>query len=156
MDPHTRFLCEEAHHIFILKTTDEISNFVTMEDYQFFWSHADEFIQSSYSNIHFGHYKAIARDRYLSALQAAKLSLAARTGIPIDQWGLVLTVLLEKEFGNIYLDKMRAIWLMEADFNWLMKLVFAKQMMDQAYDAGIIPSEQFAPGALRPHTESAV
>jgi hypothetical protein len=33
---------------------------------------------------------------------------------------------LEKEFGNIYLDKMRAICLMEADFNWLMKLVFAE------------------------------
>jgi hypothetical protein len=121
MDPHTRLLCEEAYRIFTLKTTDEISNFVTTEDYQFFWSHADEFIQSSYSNIHFGHYKAIALDQYLSALQAAKLSFAARTGIPIDRWGLALTVLLEKEFGNIYLDKMRAICLMEADFDWLMK-----------------------------------
>lgn len=144
MDPHTRMICEEAHRIFILKSTEEVCNFVTTDDYQFFWSQADEFIQSSYSNIHFGHYKAIARDRYLSALQAAKLSLAARTGIPMDRWGSALTVLLEKEFGNIYLDKMRAICLMEADFNWLMKLVFAKRMMDQAYDAGIIPVEQFA------------
>jgi hypothetical protein len=144
MDPHTYMLCQEAHHIFTLKTTEEVCNFVTTEDYQFFWSTADEFIQSSYSNIHFGHYKAIARDRYLSALQAAKLSLAARTGIPMDRWGSALTVLLEKEFGNIYLDKMRAICLMEVDFNWLMKLAFAKRMMDQAYDAGIIPVEQFA------------
>ena len=64
----------------------------------------------------------------------------------MDRWGSALRVLLEKEFGNIYLDKMRAIFLMEADFNWLMKLVFvfAKRMMDQAYDAGIIPLEQFA------------
>jgi hypothetical protein len=138
MCPHTRLLCKEAHRIFVLKMTEEIANFVTTEDYQFFWSRADEFIQ------HFGHYKAIARDRYLSALQAAKLSLAALTGIPLDRWGSALTVLLEKEFGNIYLDKMRAICLMEADFSWLMKLVFAKRMMDQAYDAGIIPSEQFA------------
>jgi hypothetical protein len=46
-NPHTRFLCEEAHRIFILKTTEEISNLVTTEDYQFFWSHADEFIQSA-------------------------------------------------------------------------------------------------------------
>jgi hypothetical protein len=35
MDPHTRLLCEEAHRIFTLKTTDEISNFAT-EDYQSF------------------------------------------------------------------------------------------------------------------------
>jgi hypothetical protein len=33
---------------------------------------------------------------------------------------------------------------MEADFNWLNKLVFAKRMMDQAYDAGHIPLEQYA------------
>jgi hypothetical protein len=39
---------------------------------------------------------------------------------------------------------MRAICLLEADFNWLNKLVFAKRMMDQAYDAGNIPPEQFA------------
>lgn len=119
MDPHTRMLCVEAHRIFTLKTIEEVCNFVTTDDYQFFWSRADEFIQSSYSNIHFGHYKAIARDKYLSALQAAKLALTARTGILIDEWGSALTILLEKEFGDIYLDKMRAICLMEADFNWL-------------------------------------
>lgn len=33
---------------------------------------------------------------------------------------------------------------MEADFNWLNKLIFAKRMMYQAYDAGLIPAEQFA------------
>lgn len=88
--------------------------------------------------------KASAHDKYLSALEAAKLSLSACTGIPLDRWGSALTVLLEKEFGNIYLEKMRAICLLEADFNWLNKLIFAKRMMDQAYDANIVPVEQFA------------
>jgi hypothetical protein len=144
MDSHTRLLLEEAHRVFSLKSTEEISNFVSTEDFQYFWSRSDEFVQSSYSNIHFGHYKAVSHSRYLSSLEAAKLSLAAKTGIPMDRWGHSLTVLLEKEFGNIYLEKMRAICLMEADFNWLNKLVFAKRMMDQAYDKGLIPSEQFA------------
>eukprot|EP00956_Cyclotella_meneghiniana_P034366 scaffold104037_cov45-Cyclotella_meneghiniana.AAC.3 len=144
MDEHTRLLCEEAHRIFSLKSTEEISNYVSSDDFQYFWQHADEFIQSSYSHIHFGHYKAIAHDRYLSALEASKLSLAATTGIPMDRWGSALTVLLEKEFGNIYLEKMRAICLLEADFNWLNKLIFAKRMMDQAYDNGLVPVEQFA------------
>ena len=144
MDWHTRLLCEEAHRIFSLKSTEEISNYVDSDDFQYFWLHCDEFIQSSYSHVHFGHYKAIAHDRYLSALEAAKLSLAASTGIPMDRWGSALTVLLEKEFGNIYLEKMRAICLLEADFNWLNKLIFAKRMMDQAYDNGMVPVEQFA------------
>jgi hypothetical protein len=73
-----------------------------------------------------------------------KLSLAASTGISMDQWGSALTVLLEKQFGNIYLEKMRAICLLEADFNWLNKLIFAKRMMDQAYDNGMVPVKQFA------------
>lgn len=33
---------------------------------------------------------------------------------------------------------------MEADFNWLNKLVFAKRMMDQAFNAGNVPLEKFA------------
>jgi hypothetical protein len=87
MDPHTRLLLEEAHRAFSLKSTEEISNFVSTEDFQYFWSHADEFVQSSYSNIHFGHYKAVSHNRYLSSLEAAKLSLAAKTGIPMDRCG---------------------------------------------------------------------
>ncbi len=39
---------------------------------------------------------------------------------------------------------MRAICLLEADYNWLNKFVFAKQMMDRAFKEEIIPAEQFA------------
>jgi hypothetical protein len=144
MCPKTRLLCKLAHEIFSQKSMEDIATFIQTSDYQYYWKRANEFIQSSYSHIHFGHHKAAARDRYLSALEAAKLSLATRSGIPLERWGSALTVLLEKEFGNIYIKKMRAICLMEADFNWLNKLIFAKRMMDQAYDAGHVPLEQFA------------
>jgi hypothetical protein len=62
----------------------------------------------------------------------------------MERWGSALTVLLDKEFDNIYLDKMRDICLLEADFNWLNKLTFAKRMMDQAYNTGVVSVEQFA------------
>jgi hypothetical protein len=52
-------------------------------------------------------------------------------------------VLLKKMFGNIYIDKMQAICLLEANYNWL-NIVFAKQMMDKAFEEDIIPAEQFA------------
>jgi hypothetical protein len=39
---------------------------------------------------------------------------------------------------------MRAICLLEVDYNWLNKYVFAKQIMDNALLEGIIPMEQFA------------
>ncbi len=41
---------------------------------------------------------------------------------------------------------MRAICLLEANYNWLNKLVFAKQMMDKAFEGDIIPVKQFAIG----------
>ena len=72
------------------------------------------------------------------------LNLALQTGVPLERWGNGLTVLLEKEFGSIYIDKLRAICLFEADFNWLSKLIFAKRMMSQAMDKGMIPPEQIA------------
>jgi hypothetical protein len=39
---------------------------------------------------------------------------------------------------------MQAICLLEANYNWLNKFVFAKQMMDKAFQGDIIPVEQFA------------
>ena len=84
-----------------------------------------------------------AQDRFLLALQTAKLTLAATTGILLARWGNGQTVLLEKVFGNIYIDKMWAICLLEADYNWLKIYVFAKCMMDRAFKEDFVPVEQF-------------
>jgi hypothetical protein len=75
---------------------------------------------------------------------AAKLTLVASTGVPLACWGNGFTLLLKMAFGNIYIDKMQAICLLEANYNWLNKLVFAKQMMDKAFQGDIIPTKQFA------------
>jgi hypothetical protein len=53
-------------------------------------------------------------------------------------------VLLKKVFGNIYIDKMWAICLLEANYNWLNNIVFAKEIMDKAFEGDIIPAELFA------------
>jgi hypothetical protein len=77
-------------------------------------------------------------------MHAAKLTLAASTGIQLAHWENGLMGLLKKVFGNIYIDKMWAICLLEANYNWLNKFVFAKQMMDKAFQGDIIPLDQFA------------
>jgi hypothetical protein len=55
-----------------------------------------------------------------------------------------LTILLEKIIGNIFVHKLREICLLEANFNWWNKRVFAKRMMHQALQASLIPQECFA------------
>jgi hypothetical protein len=74
----------------------------------------------------------------------AKLSICAHNGVPLAWWGKGLTVLLEKILGNVFVHKLRAIWLLEADFNRQNKLIFAKQMMQQAGWDRAIPKECFA------------
>jgi hypothetical protein len=51
---------------------------------------------------------------------------------------------LEKVAGVALVHKLRAILLMEADFNMHNRLIFGNRMMDVAREAGLIPDEQFA------------
>ena len=98
----------------------------------------------SYSGLHFGHYKAASFDKNLSVLHAAKLLECAKRGLPLGQWSFGITVLLEKIMGNTYVNKLRAICLFEADFNWLNKLIFAKRMMQLADECNAIPEGIFS------------
>ncbi len=143
MDTHTKLLLQEARRIFHRLSKEEEVDFVLTTEFQSYWQHANEDIQSSKSGCNFGRYKASSFDCYLSAMHAAKLTLATSTSIPLARWGNELTVLLKKVFGKIYIDKMWAICLLEANYNWLNKFVFAKQMMDKAFEGDTIPVEQF-------------
>jgi hypothetical protein len=53
-------------------------------------------------------------------------------------------VLLEKVFGVRLIDKLRAICLLEANFNWLNKLIFAHRLEQHCWKHGLVPAEQFA------------
>ena len=53
-------------------------------------------------------------------------------------------VLLEKTRGNNFINKMRAICLLEANFNYFNKTIFARRMMASAQDRGQTPTECFA------------
>lgn len=53
-------------------------------------------------------------------------------------------MLLEKEFDSVFFDKLRAIILFEADFNWLQKIVFSKIMANLAMKHDLVPPEQCA------------
>ena len=63
------------------------------------------------------HYKEAAHSKYLSLLHVAKLNLDLSTGIPLERWGYDSTVLPQKEFGSIYINKLRVMCLFEVDFN---------------------------------------
>ncbi len=53
-------------------------------------------------------------------------------------------VLLETIMGNVFVHKVCTICLLEANFNWWNKLIFAKCMMQQTIQNGSIPQECYA------------
>jgi hypothetical protein len=77
----------------------------------------------------------------LLAMHVAYLTACTRKGIPLKQWGVRLTVLLEKIIGNNFVHKLQAICLLKADFNWMNKIIFAKQMIGMALEKKLIPGE---------------
>jgi hypothetical protein len=119
----------------------DISCEITKQDFQQYWRKAKERTSSSLSGLHFGHYKAAAHSDYLSELQAVKTQLAVTGYSPLTRWRTSLVCMLEKVEGVIVVDKLRAILLLEADFNFSNGLIFSKRMMHQAETQQWIPDE---------------
>jgi uncharacterized protein (UPF0332 family) len=117
IDDATALLLEEIGRLGCMLTNGETIIKITAEEFQEYWRRAREATSSSYSGVHFGHYKAAGQTEFLSNFYARKISLIARTGCPPTRWGVGLTVMLEKIAGIALVNKLRAILLMEADFN---------------------------------------
>ena len=111
--------------------------------FQSYWNHATEKTSSSISGKHFGHYKAAAKDDTLSNLHAKIIETSYNTGLPLSRWKFALACLLEKIANVILVDKLRAILLLEADFNGANKTFFGKRMIDRLEGSNQLPDELF-------------
>jgi hypothetical protein len=121
--------------------TARISCAITKEDFQVYWRKTKERTSSSISGLHYGHYKAAASNDYLSEIHALMTELAVTGASPLARWEMGLSCMIEKVAGVIKVEKLRAILLMEADFNFFNGLMFAKRMMHQAEEQERIPLE---------------
>ena len=98
-----------------------------LEKFQQWWRTAKEDTQSSMEGIHFDHLITASWNDFLTDLCTAKINACLNLGTSLKRWGKSLTVLLEKEFGSVFFDKLRAIILFGADFNWIQKIIFSKK-----------------------------
>ena len=144
IDDATALVLEEIGRIGVQMTSGEITLTITPEEFQYFWKRIKEGTASSYSGIHYGHYKAAAHSDKISSFLSKKITLISKTGVPPERWSYGLTVLLEKIAGLALVNKLRAILLMEADFNFHNKLIFGSRMLNAARTEGLIPSEQYS------------
>jgi hypothetical protein len=121
-----------------------ISAQISSADFKIFFRKWKETTSTSPSGKHLGHYKAllspaIVNDENLLAVadriidsQVALLNIAASHGSPFERWKHIVSVMIEKKAGNYQLNKLRTIHLFEADYNWLLGLIFGRRMIHGA------------------------
>jgi hypothetical protein len=119
----------------------QITCVITKEDFQRYWKKTKERTSSSISGLHYGHYKAASSHVTLSKIHALMTKLAVKGASPLACWEMGLSCMLEKAVGVIKVEKLQAILLMEADFNFCNGLMFAGRMMHQAEANDRIPLE---------------
>jgi hypothetical protein len=142
--PEVEALFREAASLYQQTQHLGFNPYIEEEEYQYWWKHCRIDTQSSYSNIHYDHYVCAAYDKDLTSLQVAKLNTAIRLGWPLQRWLHTVIVLLQKEMGTVFINKLRAICLFEADFNYVLKVIFAQRMMGNLNREKLLPLEQHA------------
>lgn len=141
VDEYTRDFLQCLQRPSQIEQDASIDTSISRSDFQDFWKNAKERTSSSMSGLHYGHYKAVIENDLLSEMHAVATHLAVNTGFSYPRWQRGLSCMLEKVAGLILVIKLRAILLMEADFNFANKLIFGRRMMWFAEDNKAIPAE---------------
>ena len=114
------------------------------DDFRKYWKQAREETSLSLRGVHFGHYRAATKSDKITKFLSEKVTLIARTGLPPERWGSGLQVMLKKIAGIALVNKLRAILLMEADYNFFNKWAFGHQAIGKLYEMGYIPEDQYS------------
>ena len=87
---------------------------------------------TSPSGRHLGHYKALLSDPMLLGCLTKFLHIALNTGIAMTRWRNAVNVMLEKDPGTPNVHRLRIIHLFEADYNFLLKIMWGHRLVRRA------------------------
>ncbi len=73
-----------------------LSGPITRTEFQHYWRRARESTSRSHSLRHFGHYKTIATDDFLSDIFTMISSICLLTGYALKRWRTIIDAIIEK------------------------------------------------------------
>jgi len=117
---------------------------ITADHFRYYWRRFKERTSSSISGIHAGHYKSATHSDMVTNFLTRKITLITRGGCPPNRWGHGLQVMLEKVAGVALVNKLRAILLTEADFNYMNKWIFGHEAINKMYALGYVAEDQYS------------
>jgi exonuclease III len=147
-DPYATLLLAHMKRPPNMPSVAPCSQFVTTENHSSSWKKAKEYTSSGISGLHFGMFKAQARDDDLAKFDASRRSIMYCTGGVYPRWNKGVDCMLLKASGDTRAHKLRTILLLEADYNMNCKLL-GREAMWTAEKYGCIAREQA--GGRRAH-----
>lgn len=102
-----------------------------------------ESTSTSPSGRHLGHYKALIQDPDLLTCFTQFLNIALFHGIALPRWCNATNVLIEKDAGRPCINRLRIIHLFEADFNFLLKIIWGSRLVQRAVEFNLLHDGQF-------------
>ena len=123
---------------------DSVPICITPQQWRQYWRAVNEETSSSESGLHFGHYVVGSASDIISYYHAARVTVVIAHAIQLERWSRGLSVMLEKTLGVTLVTKLRAILLMEADFNATNKIIYGNRMMGKAREYNLMPEEIFS------------
>ncbi len=128
-DAATLELFAEIAHIRRLVPTSSVSIIITPKQWEQYWQVVNEEISSSESCIHFGHYIVGSKSDIISHYHTTRVTVTLTHAIQLEQWSRGLSVMLEKTLSVTLVTKLRAILLMEGNFNAANKILYGTRML---------------------------
>ena len=93
----------------------------------------------SFSGLYFGYYKAINRAHKIVLYKVELVNLAILNKTPLDRWLNRVSIILLKKTANISVTKLRAMLLLEADYNTMNKIIFNTRLTPILEEWNMIP-----------------
>ena len=119
-----------------------ISSCISCEEYQYRWSRCREFTSTGVSGLHMGHFRASCLDNSCAWVDRILCEIPLQTGYSLSRWQTCIDVMIPKKKDSLKVTKLRTICLMEADFNFINKLI-GRRALANAEDFNDIAIEQF-------------
>ena len=99
------------------------------------------------SGRHLGHYKAIIHKPELIEYHCIMASLPLQYGFAPNRWKKAIQIMIEKKPGLPLLHRLRGIIILEADYNWILRLIWGKRLFQNAAKKGkLMTAQQARPG----------
>jgi hypothetical protein len=143
-DAATKELFAKIEAICKLIPENSVSITITLGQWKQYWKVVNEEMSSSESGLHFGHYLVGSKSDIISHYHPAQVMVTLAHAVQLKCWSQGLMVMLEKTLGVTLVMKLRAILLMEGDFNATNKIVYGVRMMHNAQGHQLMLEEIFS------------